>query len=54
MLMILGMIGGQSGLSEGITAYDCSNRSNIVESNLLLEPDACVASGKTGEIKTAV
>jgi hypothetical protein len=30
---------------EGFTAYDCSNRSNIVESYSLLEPDACTNMG---------
>jgi hypothetical protein len=54
MLIILGMIGGQSKFAEGFTAYDCLNRSNIVESYLLLEPDACAASDKTGETETAV
>jgi hypothetical protein len=32
LMMVLGLVGGQSGLAEGFTAYDCSNRSNIVES----------------------
>jgi hypothetical protein len=48
ILTIVGMISGQSGLAEGFTAYDCSNRSNTVESNSLLEPDACAASDKNG------
>ncbi len=39
---------------EGFTAYDCSNRSNIVESYSLLEPDACANMGKEGEVETAV
>jgi hypothetical protein len=30
------------------TAYDCSNRSNVVESYSLLEPDACANMGRTG------
>jgi hypothetical protein len=34
------------------TAYDCSNRSNIVKSYLLLDPDACAASGGNGEMET--
>jgi hypothetical protein len=36
------------------TAYDCSNRSNIIESYSLLEPDACVNTGKEGEVETTV
>jgi hypothetical protein len=39
---------------DAFTAYDCSNRSNIVESYLLLEPDACAVSDKTGEVETTV
>jgi hypothetical protein len=36
------------------TAYDCSNRSNVVESYSLLEPDACANSGRDGEVETTV
>jgi hypothetical protein len=39
---------------EGFTAYDCSNRSNIVEAYSLLEPDACANMGKEGEVETTV
>jgi hypothetical protein len=39
---------------EGFTAYDCSNRSNIVESYSLLEPDECANMGKEGEVETTV
>ncbi len=39
---------------EGFTPYDCSNRSNIVESYSLLEPDACANMGKEGEVETTV
>jgi hypothetical protein len=39
---------------EGFTAYDCSNRSNIVEAYSLLELDACANMGKEGEVKTTV
>ncbi len=39
---------------EGFTAYDCSNRSNIVESYSLLAPDVCVNMGKEGEVETTV
>ncbi len=49
MLMFL-CISGQA--VEGFTAYDCSNRSNIVESYSLLEPDACANMGKEGEVET--
>jgi hypothetical protein len=54
MLMLLGVISGQCRSAEGLTAYDCSNRSNIVESYSLLEPDACTMSDRNGEIKTVV
>jgi hypothetical protein len=40
--------------AEGFTAYDCSNRSNIVESYSLLEPDMCANMGKEGEVETTV
>jgi hypothetical protein len=33
------------------TAYDCSNRSNVVESYSLLEPDACANMGRDGEVR---
>jgi hypothetical protein len=39
---------------EGFTAYDCSNRSNVVEVYSLLEQDACANMGKEGEVKTTV
>jgi hypothetical protein len=40
--------------TKGFTAYDCSNRSNIVEAYSLLEPDACANMGKEGEFETTV
>jgi hypothetical protein len=36
------------------TAYDCSNRSNVVESYSLVEPDACANMGRDGEVETIV
>jgi hypothetical protein len=39
---------------EGFTAYDCSNRSNIVEAYSLLELDACANMCKEGEVETTV
>jgi hypothetical protein len=36
------------------TAYDCSNRSNVVESYSLLEPDACANMGRDGEVEMTV
>jgi hypothetical protein len=36
------------------TAFDCSNRSNVVESYSLLEPDACANMGRNGEVETTV
>jgi hypothetical protein len=41
-------------LVEAFTAYDCSNRSNVVVSYSLLEPDACANMGRNGEVETAV
>jgi hypothetical protein len=49
MLMLL-CFSGQA--VEGFTAYDCSNRSNIVESYSLLEPDVCAKMDKEGEVET--
>jgi hypothetical protein len=49
MLMFLCISGHPA---EGFTAYDCSNRSNIVEAYSLLEPDACANTGKEGEVET--
>jgi hypothetical protein len=40
--------------AEGCTAYNCSNRSNIVEAYSLLEPDACANMGKEGEAENTV
>jgi hypothetical protein len=39
---------------DAFTAYDCSNRSNVVESYSLLEPDACANMGRDGEVETTV
>ncbi len=36
------------------TAYDYLNKSNIIESYSLFEPDACAASDKAGEVETTV
>jgi hypothetical protein len=41
-------------LVAAFTAYDCSNRSNVVESYSLLEPDACANMGRDGEVETTV
>jgi hypothetical protein len=38
----------------GFTAYDRSNRTNVVEAYSLLEPDACANMGKDGEVETTV
>jgi hypothetical protein len=40
--------------AEGFTAYDCSNRSNVVEAYSLLEPDACANMGKEREVEITV
>ncbi len=36
------------------TAYDCSNRSNVVELYSLLEPDVCANMGRDREVETTV
>ncbi len=53
-MVMLCLVRIQGGPADGFTAYDCSNRSNIVESYSLLEPDAVAVSDKTGEFKSAV
>ncbi len=40
--------------AEGFTAYDCSNRINVVEAYSRLEPDTCANMGKEGEVETTV
>jgi hypothetical protein len=50
-MAVLCLVGGQL---KAFTAYDCSNKSNIIESYSLLEPDACAASDKAGEVETTV
>jgi hypothetical protein len=50
LVLMLLCLSGQA--VEGFTAYDCSNRSNIVESYSVLELDACANMGKEGEVVT--
>ncbi len=50
LVLMLLCLSGQA--VEGFTAYDCSNRSNIVESYSLLEPDVCANMGKEGDVET--
>ncbi len=52
MLVLLLCFTGQA--VEGFIAYDCSNRSNVVEAYSLLEPDACANMGMEGEVETTV
>jgi hypothetical protein len=52
LVLMLLCLSGQA--VEAFTAYDCSNRNNIVESYSLLEPDACANMGKEGEVETTV
>ncbi len=40
--------------TSAFTAFDSTNKSNIVESYLLLEPDACTTTDSNGEIKTVM
>ncbi len=51
VLTLICLLGGQA---SAFTAYDCSNRSNVIESYSLLEPDACTNTGKEGEVETTV
>jgi hypothetical protein len=51
MLMLICLLGQAV---EGFNAYDCSNRSNIVDSYSLLESDACANMGKEGEVERTV
>jgi hypothetical protein len=37
--------------ADAFTAYDCTNRSNIVESYSLLEPDTCAAMNGNRELR---
>jgi hypothetical protein len=53
-MTVLNLVGRQCGPVEAFTAYHCSNRSNIVESYSLLEPDVCTVSDKTGEFEMAI
>jgi hypothetical protein len=50
-MVVLCLVWGQV---SAFTAYDCSNKSNMIESCSLLEPDACAASDKAGEMETTV
>ncbi len=50
-LTIVCLMGGPA---SAFTAYDCSNRSNVIESYSFLEPDACANTGKEGEVETTV
>jgi hypothetical protein len=52
LVLMLVCLSGQA--VEGFTAYNCSNRSNIVESYSLLEPGACANMGKEGDVETTV
>jgi hypothetical protein len=52
MLTVIACFAGSP--AEAFTAYDCTNRSNVVEAYLLLEPDACANMGRDGEVETTV
>jgi hypothetical protein len=52
MLTIIACLVGEP--VAAFTAYDCSDRGNVVESYSLLEPDACANSGRDGEVETTV
>jgi hypothetical protein len=40
--------------ASSFTSYDCTNRSTIVESYPLLEPDACAITGGNREVEMIV
>jgi hypothetical protein len=42
------------GQASAFTAYECSNKSNVIELYSLLEPDACANSDKAGKVETTV
>jgi hypothetical protein len=42
------------GPASAFTAYNCSNRSNVIKSYSLLDFDACANTGKEGEVETTV
>jgi hypothetical protein len=52
MLTVVACLAGSP--SEAFIAYDCTNRSNLVEAYSLLEPDACANMGRDGEVETTV
>jgi hypothetical protein len=52
MLTVIACLAGSP--VEAFTAYDCTNRSNVVEAYSLLEPDACANMGRDGEVETTV
>ncbi len=54
MLMIQRIAGLNNGPAETFMAFDCSNRSNIVEPYSLLESYACAAFDGNKEMETVV
>jgi hypothetical protein len=53
-LTLMSLIGILGSLAYAFTAYDCTNRSNIVESYSLLDLDACSATDKNWEVETTM
>jgi hypothetical protein len=51
VLIMLGMIGIRESPGNAFTAYNCTNRSNVVESYTVLEPDACATSDGNREFE---
>ncbi len=54
VLLLLGLVQNMGRSAEAFTAYDCSTKSNTLESYSLLEPDACAASDGNGEMESVV
>ncbi len=53
-LLLLSIARNIGGPMQAFAVYICSNRNNIMESHLLLEPDACAASDGNVEMETVV
>ncbi len=51
LTMIMCLMGSSA---DALTAYNCSNNTNVVESYSLLEPDTCANMGKDREVETSV
>ncbi len=53
-LILMSLIGILGSPDYAFTAYDCTNKSNIVESYSPLDLDACAATDKNREVETTM